>query len=270
MDKHVKRDGRAARLRAGARRRRRCSAPPAASTWSSYGTTARALRQDRLEEPQALGQQPVRAVPGRVHPRGDPGRADDLRPADQAAVLPDLGRRRPRRSSPARTSSTKHDLAGPGRRDRRAGDDHRLAEHLRRKSCIKLVGYDMTEDGRAAGLRAGRASARRTSRSSSCTTASRANELLTYEALGLCGEGEAGELIDRGDTTYGGNVGRQPVGRADLQGPPARRDRPGAVRRADLAAARHGRQAPGRGRAVALQHNIGLGGAAVVTMYGKK
>ena len=31
-----------------------------------YGTTARALRQDRLEEPQALGQQPVQPVPGRV------------------------------------------------------------------------------------------------------------------------------------------------------------------------------------------------------------
>ena len=67
---------------------------------------ARALRVDRLEEPQALGQQPVRAVPDRVHARGDQGRADDPRAADQAAVLADLRRRRARRSSPASASST--------------------------------------------------------------------------------------------------------------------------------------------------------------------
>ena len=41
-------------------------------------------------------------------------------------------------------------------------------------------------------------------------------------------------------------VGRQPVGRAHLQGPPARRHRPGPVRRADLADPRRRRQAPGR------------------------
>ena len=75
-----------------------------------------------------------------------------------------------------------------------------------------------------------------------------ANELLLYEALGLCGEGEAPKLIDNGDTTYGGTLGGQPLGWADLQGPSAGRDRVGAVRRADLAAARHGRQASGRRR----------------------
>ena len=31
-----------------------------------------------------------------------------------------------------------------------------------------------------------------------------ANELITYEALGLCAEGKAAEMIDRGDNTYGG------------------------------------------------------------------
>ena len=52
----------------------------------------RAFRQDRLQEPQAFGEQPVRAVPGRVHARRHPRRADDLRSADQTAVLPHLGR----------------------------------------------------------------------------------------------------------------------------------------------------------------------------------
>ena len=38
-----------------------------------------------------------------------------------------------------------------------------------------------------------------------------ANEMITYEALGLCDEGGAGELIDSGAVTYGGDVGGEPV-----------------------------------------------------------
>ena len=76
-----------------------------------------------------------------------------------------------------------------------------------------------------------------------------ANELITYEALGFAAEGEGHKLVEAEATTYGGAGRRQPLGRADLQGPPAGRDRPGAVLRADLAAARRGGQAPGRGRA---------------------
>jgi sterol carrier protein 2 len=33
-----------------------------------------------------------------------------------------------------------------------------------------------------------------------------ANELITYEALGLCDEGKAGDFIDKGYNTYGGRV----------------------------------------------------------------
>lgn len=74
-----------------------------------------------------------------------------------------------------------------------------------------------------------------------------ANELLLYEALGLCGEGEAARLIDNNDTTYGGRWVVNPS-EVDLQGPPAGCDGPGPVRRVDLAVARHRRQAPGRER----------------------
>ena len=84
-----------------------------------------------------------------------------------------------------------------------------------------------------------------------------ANELITYEALGLAEEGEGHELVDAEATTYGGDGPVvNPSRRADLQGPPARRDRPRPVRRADLAAARRGRRAPGRGREgrAAAQH----------------
>ncbi len=57
-----------------------------------------------------------------------------------------------------------------------------------------------------------------------------ANELLLYEALGLCGEDEVPKLIDNGDTTYGGRWMVNRVRRPDLQGTPAGRDRAGAVR----------------------------------------
>lgn len=38
------------------------------------------------------------------------------------------------------------------------------------------------------------------------------NELITYEALGLCGPGEGGKLVDRGDNTYGGKYVINPSG----------------------------------------------------------
>ena len=91
-------------------------------------------------------------------------------------------------------------------------------------------------------------SARRTSRSSSCTTASPPTSCWLYEALGLCGEGEAGEAHRQRRHDVRRPLGGQPVRRPDLQGPPARRHRPRAVRRAHLAAARHRRRPPGRRR----------------------
>ncbi len=83
-----------------------------------------------------------------------------------------------------------------------------------------------------------------------------ANELITYEALGLCGEGEGHKLVEERADDLRRAVGRQPLRRPDLQGPPARRDRPRAVLGAHVAAARQVRGAPGgrrEGRAAA-QH----------------
>ena len=47
-----------------------------------------------------------------------------------------------------------------------------------------------------------------------------ANELITYEALGLCGPGEAGALIDAGDNTYGGKYVVNPSGGLISKGHP--------------------------------------------------
>ena len=50
-------------------------------------------------------------------------------------------------------------------------------------------------------------------------------EILHYENLGLCKDGEAGRMIDEGETTHGGRVPVNVSGRPALEGPPARRDR---------------------------------------------
>jgi acetyl-CoA acetyltransferase len=94
-----------------------------------------------------------------------------------------------------------------------------------------------------------------------------ANELLTYEALGLCGEGEGGKLIDNGETTYGGRWVVNPSGGLISKGHPL--GATGLAQCSELTWQLRG-QADNRqvaGAKVALQHNIGLGGAVVVTAY---
>jgi len=93
------------------------------------------------------------------------------------------------------------------------------------------------------------------------------NELLTYEALGLCAEGEGGKLIDNGDTTYGGRWVVNPSGGLISKGHPL--GATGLAQCSELTWQLRGtadkRQV--EGATVALQHNIGLGGAVVVTAY---
>ena len=134
--------------------------------------------------------------------------------------------------------------------------------------CIKIVGFDMSKEAARPGLRGGGDLAPRTWTSSSSTTASRANELITYEALGFAEEGEGHKLVDAEATTYGGDGPVvNPSGGLISKGHPLGRDGARTVLRAHLAATRQGGQATGRRAKVALQHNIGLGGAAVVSIY---
>jgi acetyl-CoA acetyltransferase len=96
-----------------------------------------------------------------------------------------------------------------------------------------------------------------------------ANELITYEGLGLCEEGKAGELIDSGAVTYGGKVVVNPSGGLISKGHPL--GATGLAQCSELTWQLRG-EADKRqvdGASVALQHNLGLGGAAVVTMYRK-
>ncbi|MFM8691885.1 MAG: lipid-transfer protein [Limnohabitans sp.] len=93
------------------------------------------------------------------------------------------------------------------------------------------------------------------------------NELLTYEGLGLAAEGQAERFIMDADNTYGGRVVTNPSGGLLSKGHPL--GATGLAQCAELTWQLRGqadaRQVPGV--KVALQHNLGLGGACVVTMY---
>ncbi len=95
------------------------------------------------------------------------------------------------------------------------------------------------------------------------------NELVTYESLGLCREGEGGRLIDEDQVTYGGKWVVNPSGGLLSKGHPL--GATGLAQCAELVWQLNGmaekRQV--EGARVALQHNVGLGGACVVTMYRK-
>lgn len=95
------------------------------------------------------------------------------------------------------------------------------------------------------------------------------NEMITYEGLGLCEEGKGGQLIDEGAVTYGGKWVVNPSGGLISKGHPL--GATGLAQCAELNWQLRG-QAEKRqvqGAKVGLQHNLGLGGAAVVTLYRK-
>jgi acetyl-CoA acetyltransferase len=134
------------------------------------------------------------------------------------------------------------------------------------KSMIKMIGYDMAK-----------AAAKKVYEQAGigpedvdvvelhdCFTA---NELLTYEALGLCPEGKAEKFIWDGDNTYGGKFVTNPSGGLLSKGHPL--GATGLAQCTELVW--HLRGTAGdrqvEGAKIALQHNLGLGGACVVTMY---
>jgi sterol carrier protein 2 len=96
------------------------------------------------------------------------------------------------------------------------------------------------------------------------------NELISYEALGLCPEGKAGEFVDAGAQTYGGQVVVNPSGGLISKGHPL--GATGLAQCAELNWQLRGEAGKRQveGAKFALQHNLGLGGAAVVTLYRKR
>jgi sterol carrier protein 2 len=134
------------------------------------------------------------------------------------------------------------------------------------KSSIKLVGADMTRKAaqrvyEQSGVGPEQLDVVELHDCFSC------NELITYEALGLCPEGKAGAFVDSGAQSYGGEVVVNPSGGLISKGHPL--GATGLAQCAELNWQLRGeagaRQVPDA--KLALQHNLGLGGAAVVTLY---
>jgi sterol carrier protein 2 len=93
------------------------------------------------------------------------------------------------------------------------------------------------------------------------------NELVSYEALRLCPEGGAERFVDDGDNTYGGQVVTNPSGGLLSKGHPL--GATGLAQCHELVQQLRGACGPRQveGARIALQHNLGLGGACVVTLY---
>jgi len=93
------------------------------------------------------------------------------------------------------------------------------------------------------------------------------NELITYEALGLAPEGGGEKFVMDGDNTYGGRVVTNPSGGLLCKGHPL--GATGLAQCTELVQQLRGRadKRQVEGARLALQHNLGLGGACVVTMY---
>jgi sterol carrier protein 2 len=94
-----------------------------------------------------------------------------------------------------------------------------------------------------------------------------ANELITYESLGLCAEGTAHELIDRGDNTYGGKYVINPSGGLISKGHPL--GATGLAQCSELCWQLRGQAGKRQVKncQLALQHNLGLGGSVVLGLY---
>jgi sterol carrier protein 2 len=133
-------------------------------------------------------------------------------------------------------------------------------------SMIKAIGYDMSKSAaeqvyEQAGVGAEDVDVVELH---DCFTA---NELLTYEAIGLCKEGGAEKFIWDGDNTYGGKYVTNPSGGLLSKGHPL--GATGLAQCTELVWQLRG-QADKRqldNPRIALQHNLGLGGACVMTMY---
>jgi acetyl-CoA acetyltransferase len=133
-------------------------------------------------------------------------------------------------------------------------------------SMIKMVGFDMAKAAAAKAYEQASVGPNDIDvvELHDCFTA---NELLTYEALGLCDEGSAEKFIWDGDNTYGGKFVTNPSGGLLSKGHPL--GATGLAQCTELVWHLRG-QAEDRqvdGAKVALQHNLGLGGACVVTIY---
>ncbi|KAI4593776.1 hypothetical protein KJ359_009058 [Pestalotiopsis sp. 9143b] len=140
------------------------------------------------------------------------------------------------------------------------------APSLFSRSSIDLMGYEMTQyAAKTAMAEAGiKPSDVQVCELHDCFSA---NEMITIDALGLSEKGKAHEMVRKGDITYGGKMVINPSGGLISKGHPL-----GATGIAQCAELVWHLRGWANNREVphtrwALQHNLGLGGAVVVTVY---
>ncbi|KAI0432302.1 thiolase-like protein [Xylaria sp. FL1042] len=136
------------------------------------------------------------------------------------------------------------------------------------KSSIDLMGFDMTKRAREIAMEEAKITPNdvQVCELHDCFSA---NEMIVIDALGLSEPGKAHELVRSGGITYGGKVVINPSGGLISKGHPL-----GATGIAQCAELVWHMRGWANNRAVpntkyALQHNLGLGGAAVVTVYAR-
>lgn len=131
---------------------------------------------------------------------------------------------------------------------------------------MKVVGYDMTAAAAAAVYAEAGIGPEdvNVAEMHDCFTA---NELITYEGLGFCPPGGAEKFIVDADNTYGGRVVTNPSGGLLSKGHPL--GATGLAQCFELTGQLRGTMGARQveGARVGLQHNLGLGGACVVTLY---
>jgi sterol carrier protein 2 len=136
------------------------------------------------------------------------------------------------------------------------------------KDMLKVVGYDLSRNAAAQVYEASGVSPADIPvvELHDCFTT---NEVLSYEALGLTPEGTAEKLIRDGGNTYGGRVVVNPSGGLLSKGHPL--GATGLAQCAELVWQLRGTAGARQvdGARLALQHNVGLGGVCVVTLYEK-
>ncbi|MFC9832897.1 lipid-transfer protein [Rhodococcus sp. NPDC127530] len=136
------------------------------------------------------------------------------------------------------------------------------------RDMMKVVGYDMTAAAAAQVYEAAGIGPEdvQVVELHDCFSA---NELITYEGLGLTPEGTAEKFILDGDNTYGGRVVTNPSGGLLSKGHPL--GATGLAQCAELVWQLRGQAGPRQveGARIGLQHNLGLGGACVVSIFKK-
>ena len=231
-----------------------------------YGTKRETFAKISVEGAQARGEQPVRALQRAAHAsrRSSPRPRCSIRSRATSAARRPAARPRP---SSAPTSSRRSTASRSPVYIAAQAMTTDYASSFEDDCMIKMVGYDMA--GRRAkkvyekaGVGPKDVQRRRAPR---LLHRQRAPHLRGARPL----QGGRGREVHLGRRQHlRRQVRHEPLGRPALEGPPARRDRPRAVHRARLAAPRHRpTSARSTDAKVALQHNLGLGGACVVTMY---